>query len=673
MKQPLIILLILALFACTDDIDKSNRYTFTGETVADFMLNRSEKYSHMITLMKRAGLFGLLSTYGQYTLFLPDNDAVEKFVAEQDSIYHATKDTYNPVWTGVISPYVEELSDSMATVIARAHVIEKSYLTADMGEGAIGKWNFNDRALSVSYKVVDERFYIMINNHSAIIDGDNQVENGIVHLIDKPIDPKYRTVSNQIAAHPFFSIFTQAISETGFESKVSATADLNYVPSGITTYSPAFTISINIPQYRYFKFTAFVEPDEVFHKYGIYTLDDLKAFAEKWYGTKEKGNYKNPENALYKFVAYHFVEGEIPYNRVVLSRSGVIDGEYFDNYYIPGMDLYNYYPTMQGTLLKALKPLSTTDGLNIYLNYSKRKIPYNFEMRNHTNVRIIELTEFTQMNERYANFVPNAGNGLIHPIDKILIYNEDEMVGNILNERMRFDIASLQPELSSNNIWHTDHAEIPIDYCKGIKTFSGKNSGVYCCGEYWNYNLNCIIFIGLHPFYTNNFDHAVLLPPVPPRTYEIRISSRGGSGLYNNRTTAKYQLYFDDKICGSPIPTHPIPTDPEIGWVADEDTYDNGVENDKHLRNKGWMKAPDSYYVYIDDKTGIRKTARSSYNYMRKIIHRQYIGKGEHWLRYRYIPPKYSENFFASDVYLDYLEFVPLHIVSDPTKPEDRH
>ena len=249
MKRILCILAIaLSILACTEEIDKSNRYTFTGETVADFMLNRSEKYSHMITLMKRAGIFGLLQTWGQYTLFLPDNDAVEKFVAEQDSIYHATKDSDTPVWTGVTSPLFEDLSDSMATVIARAHVIEKSYLTADMGEGAIGKWNFNNRALSVSYKVVDERFYIMINNHSAIIVGDNQVENGIVHLIDKPIDPKYRTVSNQIAAHPFFSIFTQAISETGFGSKVSATADLNYVPSGITTYSPAFTMSINIPQ-----------------------------------------------------------------------------------------------------------------------------------------------------------------------------------------------------------------------------------------------------------------------------------------------------------------------------------------------------------------------------------------------------------------------------------------
>ena len=673
MKQILCILVIaLSILACREEIDKSNRYTFTGETVADFMLNRSEKYSHMITLMKRAGIFSLMQTWGQYTLFLPDNDAVEKFVAEQDSIYHATKDSDNPVWTGVISPYVEELSDSMATVIARAHVIEESYLTADMGEGALGKWNFNDRALSVSYKVVDERFYIMINNHSAIIDGDNQVENGTVHLIDKPIDPKYRTVSNQIAAHPFFSIFTQAISETGFGSKVSATADLNYVPPTART-APSY-LSFSIPQYRYFKFTAFVEPDEVFHKNGIYTLDDLKAFAEKWYGTEEKGNYNNPQNALYKFVAYHFVKGEIPYNRVVLSRSGsgkLANIYPYDDYYMPGMDLYNYYPTLQGTLLKALKPLSTTDGLNIYLNYSKRKIPYNFEMRNHTNVRIIEVTEFTQMNERYADFVPTAGNGLVHPIDKILIYNEDEMVGNIFNERMRFDIASLQPELSSNNIWHTANVEIPIDYCKGIKTFSGKNSGTYSVVAA-AYNLDCIGLYGTANSYTNNFDHAVLLPPVPPRTYEIRIFSSGGGGLHNNGSKAKYQLYFDDKICGSPIPAYPNATDPEIGWVADEDTYDNGVENDKHLRNKGWMKAPDCYYT-PPSLSGNKSTPRSSCSHMRKIIHRQYIGKGEHWLRYRYIPSKYQGSFTNIGIVLDYIEFVPLHIVSDPNKPEDRH
>ena len=86
-----ILAVLLSIVACSDEIDKSNRYTFTGETVADYLLNRSDRYSHFISLLKRAGLFSLLNTYGQYTLFLPDNEAVEKFVQEKDSIYWATK------------------------------------------------------------------------------------------------------------------------------------------------------------------------------------------------------------------------------------------------------------------------------------------------------------------------------------------------------------------------------------------------------------------------------------------------------------------------------------------------------------------------------------------------------------------------------------------------------
>ena len=140
MKRILYILaLVLSILACTDEIDKSNRFTFTGETVADFLLNRSEKYSHFTTLLKRANLFGLLDTYGQYTLFLPDNASLEQFVAEQDSIYWTTKETDKPIWTGITSPLVDELTDSMANVIARMHLIERNYRMADFGEGSIGK------------------------------------------------------------------------------------------------------------------------------------------------------------------------------------------------------------------------------------------------------------------------------------------------------------------------------------------------------------------------------------------------------------------------------------------------------------------------------------------------------------------------------------------------------
>ena len=210
MKRILYILAFaLSIVACNDDIDKSNRYTFTGETVADYLLNRSEKYSHFIKLLKRAELFSLLQTWGQYTLFLPDNDAVEKYIQDQDSIYWATKNSDNPVWTGITSPFIEELSDSMVNTIARMHLIEKDYRTAQMGEGALSKWTFNDRMLSINYKVDVERFYIMLNNDAAIIDGDNEVENGIIHLIDKPINTKSTTVAAQIAQHKFFSLTTE--------------------------------------------------------------------------------------------------------------------------------------------------------------------------------------------------------------------------------------------------------------------------------------------------------------------------------------------------------------------------------------------------------------------------------------------------------------------------------
>ena len=385
MRRILYILAIaLSIVACSEEIDKSNRYTFTGETVADFMLNRSEKYSHFINLFERAGLLSLLNTYGQYTLFLPDNEGVEKYIQEQDSIYHATKDSDNPIWTGITAPLFEDLSDSMATVIARTHLIEKNYHTAEFGEGAIAKWNFNDRSLVVSYKVTDERFYIMLNNSAAIISGDYDVENGVVHLIDKPINSVRTTIAEQIGKHDFFSLFHRAMTATGFADRVSDDIDFSYK-------KPGGELGALAPNKKYIRFTAFVEPDEVFYENGIRTLDDLKAFAEKWYGTEEKGNYRNPKNALYKFVAYHFVEGEIPYNRIVLSRSGTNE-DIYDKIFIPGYDLYNYYPTLLGKLMKVLKPLSTTDGQNIYINYNKRDLPYNFEMRKHLDVRIIELT-----------------------------------------------------------------------------------------------------------------------------------------------------------------------------------------------------------------------------------------------------------------------------------------
>ncbi|MBQ8735352.1 MAG: fasciclin domain-containing protein [Bacteroidaceae bacterium] len=659
-----ILVIVLSILACREEIDKSNRYVFTGETVADYMLNRSEKYSHMITLMKRAGLFGLLQTYGQYTLFLPDNAAVERYLREQDSIYWATKDSPIFVNTGITSPDIEELSDSMAVIIARSHLLNLAYHTADMGEGALPTRNFNNRYLGINYDVVGEKFYIMVNNKSAIIDGDNEVENGIIHIVDKAINPVEMNVPQLIASCNFFSIFNEALNVTGFKDSLALDLDMSYI------WDPTATAGVGTPSYypklKYHKYTGFIETDDVFNTNGIYALADLKVFAEKWYGTEDRDNTQSPRNALHKFVSYHFLNREIPYNGIVyhgISAPNIFDPE---DVMLPNTDRYDYYETMQGRLMKVIKPLSTPDGLNIYINYSKRALPYNIAMRPHVNVRIIPMTEFVHSDEKYAKFDQMAANGTIHPIDKILIYNEDEMVGNILNERIRIDIASLLPELSSNGLRYLGYNEdgtflaIPDGYSSNMKVRGGLVQYLsieHCyCRDYMIFN--------------GQYDVSLRIPPMPARTYEIRFgyknqgSSNGGESDNKNQGMSMVQVYIDGKVASRAEDFGISNLHIRKGAVPDEQTYDNGVENDKLMRNLGYLKAPDCYYVYTGNK---KIVARESARHTRCIVARQHWSEKEHWIRFRSVGNRLQA------LLLDYIELVPLNIINDPTKPEDRH
>ena len=111
--------------------------------------------------------------------------------------------------------------------------------------------------------------------------------------------------------------------------------------------------------------------------------------------------------------------------------------------------------------------------------------------------------------------------------------------------------------------------------------------------------------------------------------------------------------------------------DPNVGWIDDYLTDDNGRELDKQMRNRGWMKAPDSYLVYYTN--GI-VPARNSNLTLRKIVTTSYLSEGEHWLRIRKINDmETGQSDLIATAGYDFIELVPLHIVSDPTKPEDRH
>ena len=129
----------------------------------------------------------------------------------------------------------------------------------------------------------------------------------------------------------------------------------------------------------------------------------------------------------------------------------------------------------------------------------------------------------------------------------------------------------------------------------------------------------------------------------------------------SNRIDGFIQTYIDGKVTGIPIDGSNFEEE-EIGYVPDEETEDNGVENDKQMRNRGWMKAPDSYLVF---QYNGYVPARNSKGFLRRILVTKYLDSEEHWLRVKCL----SDLPFC----LDYIEIVPMNIINDPTKPEDRH
>lgn len=658
--------------SCSEEIDKGNRYTFTKETIADFLENDEniDNFSSLIKIYKQANMMGILQTYGNYTMFAPTNDAIDRYLFEQDSIWNATKNTDKPKWTGITSPYLEDLSDSMAVEFARTHLVPMAFELAEMSSDVLGSQNYNNRYLNISYRVENENVEIYINNQARISLGDQLLENGVVHVLDNAISSAADMICAQLQKYEYFSIFNEAIKKTQYEDKLQGYKDNSY-DLGLTPAMCHMNVAGKgrYPHTKYIKYTIFAEPDSVFYSRGINDFADLEEYAQKWYGTEDADDYTSPKNAVNKFISYHILDREVVYDKLVMFENAMHNNKDFkqDIAFMDNMDRFDYFGTMYNKLIKVLMPLSNSDkekSSNIWINPSRRTIPGNMDMRYHLDIKIYRLTEFNELNDLYADFSGNSLNGTIHPINKILIYNEEEMHGNVLNERMRFDFGTLLPELTTNNVryapWpnagtlcgHGEY-EIPDGYAKNLKILNGDTHVFYTSPYTWGCN-----YLGDEFLAIGKYDFAYKLPPVPAGTYELRV------GYTANGMRSITQFYVDNKICGIPVDLRIGATDARIGYKADVADDTENEENDRVMRNHGYMKAGNSFTSQWQSGDG-KKTARSYSNAIRKIITTMRF-EGEHWIRIKKV-----DDIPNSQMNHDYIEIVPTSIVNSYI-PEDR-
>src|SRR4030042_2466379 len=117
-------------------------------TIYDYIVTNEEKYSGFLSILEAGGIDKTLSAYNPdgvgYTLFLPDNNAVNKFIEESNQ-YASLDDLLND------AVYVSALS--------RYHVVTMALSTDQFPFGALPAYTLSDDILTVSFIIEPDTAY----------------------------------------------------------------------------------------------------------------------------------------------------------------------------------------------------------------------------------------------------------------------------------------------------------------------------------------------------------------------------------------------------------------------------------------------------------------------------------------------------------------------------------
>ena len=632
--------------SCVDNDDDvpMNRYTAEKMTAAQFLTENESRVGDFITLLKRTSYFAMLSTYGDYTVFAPNNEAFAKYMATN---------RYNSI---------DEIPLAVCDTLARTHIIKtKAYFTTDISEGSLGM-NMAETFIELSINTDAENNNAVVhfaNKVARMVEYDDSVTNGVVHIVNNIIPRTSDKLPDVIKADSTVSIFAEALFMTGLSDSLMAYEDKNYPEWGADKASQdsAYTWNLSLKckaegsdpiqwvQKRYFKYTAFIEPDSIYKKFGINNVSDLEAYAKKIYdavypedaGLYDK-DYRNRKNPLNRFVSYHLIDRVLPYDEIIMRK------DCFKHWDIDKCDPEEFYETMcPGTLVRF-----SSYNEQLYINRKGHKA--NVEV---PGVRVWKSTES-------GSSLQQAPNGMYHYLDEILAYTT-EVRDVVLNCRIRFDSTVLSPDFANSDrpLYGEDKLRgYRLGYIKNWRVLGEKAViGLHGEGVWWqHYKSNGITVSGI-------FDMTIKLPPVPTGTYEIR------TGYTVNPERGVVQFYLNNVPCGIPADLRIYGPDPSIGWVADVTGDDTEARNankaiDKAMHNRGYMKAMDCYW----QGAAKENVLRAKENNLRYVLTTQYLDANEtYYLRARQVL-KDPECYWS----FDYIELCPKSVYGSP-EGEDTH
>ena len=681
------------LTSCSDEPDTEHFYTFTGEMMSDYLSNRPY-YSEFKTIVERANLMDLLATYGQYTCFLPSNDAVDTYLHER----------------GLQS--IDQLTDADCDTIARTHLVANMYSTFEMNQDRLITSNLLGRYLATSQGIDNDSNAVVFLEGTAhiifeqilpdgsVIHQNDSVENGIVQPIDMVIEKSNSYIYDILRDNPRISIFYNALVATDVKEQILPVEDPDYNKNQPKYYYKSHTWNevAWVPNTRKYGFTAFVEPDSLylakFEEYGISTANgNLRALYDlacKIYDPVFPAdvdapghsfeNLSDSVNPLKRFIQYHimtrYVPGTADLTALVCPETKEAFG--FDSKLINPIDWYQ--TLLPHTMLKVEQLTMNKDEQG----NDCRGTDAEYVNRHFINRRYA-APEYTFRGALVDNVVEkepihDALNGHYFYVDDLVVFSYD-VQNKVQNQRVRMDFSTLFPEVMTNdmrlkgNYLVDDNASTPDD---SNEPKNGKNYYFpegYLDGVYINNNGYLVMRRPHCNFWSwqgdewnlfGDYDMTFRIPPVPySGEWQLRL------GYCAIETRGVMQSYYGDdpkSMIPQGIPvdmTQYLNTETYLGdrYVVDESlgdykkkTDEEKAEEQKLLKNLGVYRDGRSQYHF--SSSGTKYYFLGNERTHRKIIYQGYIdATKDHYVRFRVASDGKQGN--NNEFMFDFWEMVP--------------
>lgn len=192
---------LICLMACR----KNSLVLSTSKVVnmTQYLINNPTEFSELNKILERSETASFLNAYGSYTFFAPTNTAIKAYLQEKGK---ATIDDISPAdWKSFV----------------RFHLLEDSIPTSQFTDGKLFQLTMFGQYLTTASENLAGVTKIRINKQANILNANISVGNGLIHSVDHVLMPATLSVAQTIAANPDYSIFTQALKESGiFESQI---------------------------------------------------------------------------------------------------------------------------------------------------------------------------------------------------------------------------------------------------------------------------------------------------------------------------------------------------------------------------------------------------------------------------------------------------------------------